>query len=197
MSKPIIAIDCDDTIINTASNFLDYYNNTFGTNVELKDYYSSDLSLWKADRETFDARVHSYLNSADYQNITPFDDAINVIDQLSDKFELHIVTARPDSLVDITKSMLQLHFPDKFNSIIFTNDLSSKKRTKAEVCNELSASYLIDDHIHHAEIAAEHGISVLLFGDYPWNETSNLHANIQRVQNWHQIQDILLKSTTN
>ena len=194
MNKPVIAIDCDDVIVGTAPDIIEHYNATYDTNIKLKDYYTNDLKiLGVTDRKTFARRIQTYLNSPEYQKIEPFQDAVEVIHELTSKYELHIVTARPDFLSDVTKLMLQKYFPDVFSSVIFTNHFSDKQRSKADVCNELNAIYLIDDHLHHAEIAAKQGISVLLFGNYPWNKSATLPDSVQRVEDWHEVQNILLK----
>lgn len=191
-NKPVIAIDCDDVIISTAPNIIDHYNLTYGTNIELKDYYSNDEQIWGADRNTFMTRVYTYLSTPEYQSLKPFQDALATIRELSNSYELHVVTARPDLLADITKKMLNEHFPDTFKSIIFTNHFSDKNISKADICSQLNASYLIDDHLHHAELAASSGLPVLLFGDYPWNQTTTLPDLITRVGDWQQVRDILL-----
>lgn len=41
--KHIIAIDCDDVLVETAPLILAHYNKTYGTHLELKDMYSKDL----------------------------------------------------------------------------------------------------------------------------------------------------------
>ena len=191
-NKPVVAIDCDDVIISTAPNIINHYNLTYGTNIELKDYYSNDEQLWGADRNTFMARIHNYLSTPEYQSLKPFQDAIDTIHALSDSYELHVVTARPDLLAEITKLMLNEHFPDLFTSIVFTNHFTNKNISKADVCSQLNASYLIDDHLHHAELAASSGLPVLLFGNYPWNQSTTLSDLITRVNDWQQVRDILL-----
>ena len=122
----------------------------------------------------------------------PSQDALDVINGLSSRYELHVVTARQDFLTDATERMLDKYFSGVFDSIIFTNHFSDKSRSKADVCNELNAKYLIDDHLHHAEIAASQGIEVLLFGDYPWNKADSLPDRVRRVRDWYQIRDMLI-----
>ncbi len=193
MNKLVIAIDCDDVIVPTASLILAYYNKKYGTAIALKDFYSNDLSVWDTpDDATAINRVEEYLMSEEYQNAEPFSEAIKVIQALSRWHELHIITGRPDFLTGATTRMLAQYFPDIFKTVQFTNFFGQKSRSKAEVCQQLSIDFLIDDHLHHAKAVADCGVQVLLFGDYPWNESLDLPKGIQRVKSWQAISSLLL-----
>lgn len=87
--------------------------------------------------------------------------------------------------------MLDRYFPNIFQSIEFTGFFGNKARSKADVCKELKADILIDDHIHHAEQVAKAGIKVLVFGNYPWNQAEKLLENMQRVKDWHEVEEVL------
>ena len=178
-----------------ASLILDYYNKTYGTNIALKDFYSKDLDIWGvADVATAVARVEAYARTEEYQHTKPFEDSIESIRELGKYHELHLVTGRADFLTAATTNMLTEHFPDLFASLEFTNFFREKARSKADVCMQLNADYLVEDHLHHAKVVAECGTNVLLFGDYPWNQSDEpLPSNIQRVRNWHEIVDVLTK----
>ena len=88
--------------------------------------------------------------------------------------------------------MLDKHFPDIFHSIEFTGLYGGQPRSKADVCRELNADLLIDDHLAHALPVAQCGVDVLLFGNYPWNQTKEkLPGNIRRVKGWDEIAALL------
>lgn len=194
MKRPSVAIDCDDVLVPTASFILNYYNNTYHTKLVLKDLYSNDPTVWDTpDNETAVQRVESHLMSEEYQHVEPFVAAIEVVGQLREQYDLHIITGRPDFLADATKTLLDQYFPDIFSSVEFTNFFDGlKSRPKSEVCQALGASFLIDDHLHHALGVAECGIDVLLFGDYPWNQADHLPNNVRRVRDWHEVAKVLL-----
>lgn len=195
MHKPVIAIDCDDVIVGTAPAVIANYNATYGTSVLLSDYYGLDVSVWGTDDATAIKRVQEYQMTAEFQQMPPFKEAIDVITKLADHYELHVVTGRHDFLAQATSAMLQEYFPDIFKVIEFTNYFSDSSTSKATVCSAMGARYLIDDHLHHANVVAQAGIEVLLFGDYPWNQAEVLAPNITRVKDWHAVQDILLGSS--
>lgn len=188
--KPIIAVDIDDVIIETARLLTDRYNEQYGTGVALKDFYGDDLKLWKApDHDTLIHRFNSYFETDEYQNSSPAQETIDALRRLNERFELHIVTGRPDHYEAATLRYLERHAPDLFKTVIFSNmfKLSNSKnptRGKGEICVEIGASYLIDDHIKHIESAAAAGVTGLLFGDFPWSHGKELPPDAVRVADW-------------
>lgn len=193
MKKRIIAIDCDDVIVGTAPAILDFYNREYGATLELKDFYSKDLALWAADDEqTAIGRVDAFLMTSEYQHMPPFQEAIDIIHQISKHHELHVVTGRSDFLTQATEDMLNKYFPGIFRSVEYTNFFSKTPRSKADVTRQLGADLLIDDHLHHAEVVAATGVDVYLFGEYPWNQTDQLPPRITRVRDWTTVAERLL-----
>jgi len=193
MKKRIIAIDCDDVIVATAPAILDFYNRTYDTTLQLKNLYSQDVTLWGADDEqTAIDRVDEFLHTDEYQQLAPFQEAIDVINKLGQHHELHMVTGRGDFLAKATEDMLNEYFPGIFQSVEYTNFFGKESRSKADVCTNLGADLLIDDHLHHATIVAECGTEVYLFGNYPWNQTDKLPPHVTRVADWQAVGERLL-----
>ena len=191
MKKPVIAIDFDDCIVSTMPRVRDYYHDAFGIDIPLKDIYSSDPAIWQAPSPIAISRVDGFMMSREYQSGTPFSDALTALPELARKYELHVVTGRPDPLEDLTIAYCDRYFPGIFTSYEFTNHFGATRRPKAQVCADLGATYLIDDHLHHADGVALAGTKVLLFGNYPWNEREELHANITRVRDWAAVLKLL------
>lgn len=193
MGYRVIAIDLDDVIINSSPIVAAYYNKRYGTNVGLKDMYSENLKAWGvSDGNVSIARVEKFLATEEFLNIPPSHEAISTIMMLSKKYELHIVTGRSFLIESETRKHIEHYFPKIFKSVEFTNLYTHKKRNKADVCMAIGAGLLIEDHLGHAVPVAEAGIDVLLFGDYPWNQTINLPRNMKRVLNWKEITERLL-----
>lgn len=182
--KSVIAIDIDDVIIETSPHLVTYYNRTFGTNVAVKDMYPSNLRPWGvSDKAAWVKRVEAYLATEEFQSISPSPETVASLVRLARSNVLHVVTGRSIALELLTNNMVNKFFPGIFHSVIFTG-LLDKKRGKAEVCQELGAEFLIEDHLGHALPVAETGINVLLFGDYPWNQADELPSNVVRVKDW-------------
>lgn len=193
MRKPIIAVDCDDVLVPTFPLIIDHYNATYDTNIALKDCYSADPNIWQVSTKgAAIQRIRDYMMSAEYQTAAPFTQAAETLRRLSRHYTLHVVTGREDFLATATQTMLNEHFPGLFQSVEFTNFFGQTARPKSDVCQALGADILIDDHLYHAQIVAERGIEVLLFGDYPWNQIDELPANIRRVRDWREVARVLL-----
>ncbi len=193
----IIAVDLDDVVVETAQNVLDHYNSEYGTDIQLDQYYSTDYErTWQTpDKDTAVRRVNAYLETDEYFNLLPVEEAIQVIRQLKEAYELHIITGRPDFVEEATRQWLERYFPDIFKTVIFSNyyDLSGEKgRPKGNICVELGAKLLIDDHLVHALNASASGIDVFLFGNFPWNQADQLPSNIRSVKDWLEIGKLLL-----
>lgn len=196
MSKEVVAVDLDDVVVETAQNVIDHYNRTYGTDVTMESYYDPDYPrVWSTpDTETAVRRVNSYMETEEYHSLLPIEEAVSTLRGLDEKYELHIVTGRPDFVEEAILRWIKQHFPDLYETVVFTNffDTGGKKRHKGDICLELGASYLIDDHLEHAFSAAKNGIQVLLFGSYPWNRADHLPENVRRVADWQEVGRVLL-----
>jgi uncharacterized HAD superfamily protein len=187
-----IAFDFDDVIVETAPKTIKHYNQTYGTKVALNDFYSDDDAIWGANLKTAVKRVEAYHASDEFVNAPLLDGATQTLRKLHKHYGLHIVTGRDNHLRDATMKILDRDFSGIFDSVIFTGFFSDKPRTKAKVCQQLGIDIFIDDHLHHATTVAATGIEVLLFGNYPWNQSEDLPPNIRRVQDWNEVSSILL-----
>lgn len=200
MSREVLAIDLDDVVLPTAEPLLEYYNQTYGTNLQLSDYYSSDLTVLQAPNiGTAIERFHVYLESEEFFNLPPTQESVQALEQLQESFDLYAVTGRHSVVEEATKLWLEQHFQQIFQDAIFTNyynpETSVQLSTKAAVCRSIGAVLLIEDHLDHALRVADEGIDVLLFGSYPWNQSDQLPANVRRVEGWSEITELLLNET--
>lgn len=192
MSKEVIAVDIDDVVVNVAQRITDHYNQTYGAELSLADYYSRDLSLLKVpDIDTAIQRFYKYLESDEFFVQPPAEEAIKNLDTLRQSYDLYAVTGRHRNMREQTKMWLNTHLPDVFQECVFTEYYSIGREegfhTKAAICQRIAAIALIEDHIGHAIEVAEAGIQVYLFGEYPWNASNSLPANILRVKNWQEV----------
>jgi 5'(3')-deoxyribonucleotidase len=193
MKYRAIAIDCDDVVVETAQCIVDYYNKTYGTKLAFGDIYTKDLQrLNVPDIATAIGRMEVYLESEDCRLLSPSGEAIAVMKRLARRYKLHIVTGRSSRIEAATRDMLQRHLPGILTSVTFTNFFNHKVTHKADVCREIGADLLIDDHLPHVLPAAQAGIDTLLFGSYPWNQTDQLPPNTRRVRSWREVAELLL-----
>lgn len=194
MKRQVIAIDFDDVIVETGIPLLQHYKTIYGVDVSPSNFYLPDIRVWGVDDiKIVHSRMQSYLMSKEYQDRVVPDNTVEAIHRLSERYELHIVTGRSPILSDATHWIVGKHFPGIFKSIEFTG-LTSKDefRTKSEVCNQIGATILIDDHIYHAKDVVKFGVDVLLFGDYAWNQSDEIITGVRRVKDWGEVMSLLL-----
>lgn len=198
MRKLVIAIDLDDVVHDTVGDIVSYYNKTHGTILEIADYYSFDrLEAWgSTDPEVVARQINAYLHTADYMQSGPHPETAEILKRLHEKYSLVIVTGRPDFVVEPTKKWLQVHLSGVFTDVIHTSFYKQfnggKSLRKIDVCKDIQAKILIDDHAGHIAEVAAGGIDGILFGDYPWSHIEKLPNNVTRAASWHEIGEILL-----
>lgn len=186
-----IAIDIDDVLGNQNENIRLFVNEHYGLNLKPEDYeiegeyWGYWEKVWGVDEAEGERRVNAYLNSKHLNKQLLLPGALEVIRRLEKKFELCIVTARHDSFIEATHEWLEAHLPKVFKGVHFVPVWGgSRSSTKAQICVEIGASYLIDDNLEHCTLAADEGIQALLFGDYGWNRRKSLPKGIIRVKDW-------------
>jgi HAD superfamily hydrolase (TIGR01509 family) len=193
MNRSIIAFDCDDVIVSSGALLVEHYNKLHSTRVEPRDFYSKDYEhVWRSDPETATRDLFAYLLTEDHMSLAPMPGAARVLRQLAERFKLFVVTGRPDETQQATNEWIEKYLPNIFEDIIFTNffklnDSKGPLRTKAEVCKELGAQWLVDDHLHHIENVTKHGITGLLFGDLPWERLSTPLPHVVQVSDWTEL----------
>lgn len=186
----IIAIDCDDVLVPTAPAVISAYNEKYSTALGLEDFYGQDPARWGVkDLRHVSDRVGEFLQSDEHAKIIPDDYTVEVVQDLASRHELHLVTGRGQILEQLTLKMITKYFPGCFKSIELTNFYDeTHRRSKGDVCRELGADILVDDHIEHIHSVLAVGMKeVIVFGDYPWNQAEQLPAGATRCRDWNEV----------
>lgn len=195
MKKLVIAVDCDDVLVPTAEAIVKDYNSRYATNVELRHMYQpASIDTWGTDSDDEAIkRVNGFLRSEAHAQIKPLPEAVEAIRALSKVHELHLITGRASFLEAVTAQMIDTYFRGCFSSVEHTNyiitsdDKAAVRRTKGEVCRNIGADILIDDHIHHGVSVLEAGLEeVIIFGDYPWSQGQALVDGMVRCGSWEE-----------
>lgn len=194
-SRPVIAVDIDDVLSASAKGFVEYSNKKWGTNLKPDDYDEHWAQIWQIDYEEELKRRDTILRERLFTRYSFFDEAKPALARLAKNYKLVIITSRGSHISKDTKEWIGLHFENIFSEIHFAkiwdqNHLHTTEKlklTKAELCREAGASYLIDDHPKHCIAAAKLGIRTLLFGNYGWNKDTKLVPGMVRVRNWKEV----------
>ena len=192
--KPVIAIDIDDVLADYAQGFIDFTNRHWGTNLTVDDYDEHWINVWKVDIEEVRRRAEKIHDLSLVKNLTHNPSAGPVLDRLSQRFKLIVVTSRRIQNREDTLAWMKQHYPMiaseeiTFNGFFDTITDQSIHMTKGKIASDLGAAYLIDDQPKHCLSAAEHGVEALLFGDYGWNQLDDIPQGVTRVKDWAAVE---------
>jgi uncharacterized HAD superfamily protein len=193
MTRQAIAIDIDDVIADQAEAFIAYSNEKFKLSYTVDDYTEHWMELWNVDLDEVERRAREYHSSGIFLAFNHKPSALPVLKRLKTRYDLVLVTSRRAQVQEETLEWVNEHFPDIFTDVIFAGfyDKLDKGRwhlTKADICKEIDAQFLIDDQLKHCIGAAEAGIQTILFGDYPWNQLGELPKNVSRCKDWDEVE---------
>lgn len=190
MKRLVIAVDCDDVLINTTEYFIDQYNQRYGTRVPIENAYLLSDPEFAAEREQIHERFNEIANSDAFGRLVPRSDAIEVVARLARQHELHLVTARQLSQELVTLRMLNRYFQECFTEINHIHEGS-----KGEICLAIGADILIDDNAKHLIDAKRCGVEGRIwFGAYPWQEHDRGFSELtERVSDWHEAERVVMR----
>jgi 5'(3')-deoxyribonucleotidase len=190
----IIAVDADDTLFDENTAMRLFHNARYGTSHTQEDYLAAGefgwfwKPIWKTDQAETEKRYEEFVQHKLVHNLEPIKDAGQVLALLRKKYDLVIVTSRGERSKKMTHEALHEHYPGLFSDVHFVPLWGGDKAaTKAQICNDIGASYLIDDSFEHCKLAAESGLEALLFGHYGWNRTQKVTSRMTRTKNWQEV----------
>ncbi len=204
MKKPIIAVDIDDVIAAHAEALIEFGNKKWGTNLTLKDYDEHWAKMWQIDAAEVEKRV-TELNEAGFtREFKHYPDAVKVLAELAKRYKLVILTSRRREMSKDTLEWVEKYYPNIFSEIHFAGIWDNFKEpyhlmtnaTKAKICQEIGADYLIDDQLKHCVAAAEAGVKGLVFGEYHWNRAKKLPKDVIRVKDWQAILEYFTRTNS-
>ncbi len=187
-----IGIDLDDVVLDFNNTLMPYHNKKFGTNYQRDDITSFELmELWKCTRKEVLRRIDEFYQSEEHRHAEPVLGVRSALNLLASKYELHIVTSKPELLRLMTEEWLDCNIGQVIHKVHFTNQHTDLfRKTKGEFCSDFGIEYFIEDSLEYAVNVASWGIPVCLY-DVPWNQ-GIVKYPIKRVFSWMEILDILV-----
>lgn len=203
-TKPILAIDIDETIAQLMPSLISFHSETYGEPHYHMDHFHTLAfhEVWGGTPEETTNKIEEYYLSPHFKAIQPIPEAKEYLLDLKSHFDLHVVTARGHNVREETINWLNTHYTDIFKDFHFGNlyGINGIKKKKSQLCQEIGALALVDDSFHYATDCAENGIPVILFGKYAWNKYQSYldnhheeHDLIERATQWAEVHDILMK----
>lgn len=189
--KKMVVVDIDDVLADTTEALRRFVNKEYGhslitSHYRIKGkYWGYYETVWSQHDINGDGIVDRFHleNSKGGINIDPISGTIDAITQLAQKYRLAAVSSRTSIQENQTKVWLKEVFGDVFESI-HCIDSRHTGVTKGGFCQELGASYLIDDNTEHCESALAAGITPVLYGVYGWQ---NAPERFKRCKNWIEV----------
>ncbi len=183
-----IGFDLDDVIFNFNDAIQAHFNKKFNKNISREQRVNYHLdTYYDLTEEQIRQALDDFYPHEDHMNALPLEDSLDSIKILSENNKLFIVTARQDKVSKLTQDWIDVHFPNIFEEIHFTNHANlEKRRLKSEIAKEIGINIFIDDSLDNAYDLSDAGIPVLLF-DTPWNQIEKLPELITRVYSWKEI----------
>jgi 5'(3')-deoxyribonucleotidase len=172
-----IAIDMDETICDTNARHLDWYNKEFKQTLTKEDLIGR--KIYECVPAEHVARVRAYPDiPAFFEDLIPFEGALEVIKELSTEYDIFIATAameHPTSFAPIYHWLVTyMPFLSPMNFIFCGNK------------NVVHNDYLIDDSSRHFNGFVGQGI--LFTAPHNIHEAADIRLN-----NWVEVRDHFLK----
>ena len=193
--RKIIGVDIDDVLADFSSAFIAFCGEHYGKCVKKEDFTHVDFWRgWGVSREKLVSWLGAFNESYAEERMLPLPGSQEVICQMAECHELHVITSRPLEIAQGTVRWIERHFGKSFLDVHFCTTKGGlvSTRSKKTVCEMLGAKILLDDHPQNADECSSNGIQVYLF-DQPWNRHIEQGPQIVRVFSWEDeaIQNLL------
>lgn len=189
MARDTIAVDIDEVLYPFVDSLIEYLDAHHHAKMKVDDFtVYSFKDIWRGGPVEADELFEQYKQYAGLE-IMPIKGAAKALHELSEKYEVIVLTARDISNFPKTHAWLEHHFPSIFKDVhLLGNSNDSQKWTpKEEVCIKLGVSWMIDDNLDTILKVHEAGVGALLFGDYRWNQVEKVPSGIIRVKDWQEV----------
>lgn len=178
MTKPLIAIDIDDTIADSTESLRIAANERSGLNIpaevyrqkgEYWGYYEAILAKYGIDK-VYTLQDNKAEMEADQSTILVIEGARDALATLTKHYRIVFITAREESCEPATHRWLAEKFDGLKYDLHFIDHIHGESGlTKGQLCKRLGAELLIDDNDAHCQSAVAEGVGAIRFGEYGWH----------------------------
>ncbi len=189
-----IAVDCDDVLADSINLLKSAYNQRF------EDKITQELSpIWqqwhqRLGKERTERLIEIFWDPLFLSSVKPMKDAVKGIEKLtSQQIEIVVITSRSSSTKKATQEWIKTHFKSQIKTIVhhqgkhFTSTIK-----KAETCQQLGVSLLIEDNPIFIEEARALKLKTIIFNQ-PWNKHLSESSEIKRVLNWDELVELVIR----
>lgn len=192
-SKFKLAVDLDDTLIDTRTPMWKLHCESSGINLDSPERAKFDYhQIWQTDPDYCNRLMRMYMSGQYVGQPKILTGAKKVLLELSETHRLIVVTAR--NIKWYLQTLLQLRALDcDFHQVHLCTDESGETTPKALLCREYGYDMIIDDHPETTIECSAIGMKAFLFGQYPW--TTNHHGlpdSVRHVCDWHHVRNNIM-----
>ena len=170
-----LIIDMDDVLADASQGIIDHFNKINNENISKEQFEDSDFYTFIRQEKYISYRDVLY-EVGFFRDLEVFPDAQAIVEELSKKYEIFIVSAAtefPQSLSE-KQEWLSKHFPFiSWKNIVFCGDKSIIK-----------GDIMIDDHARNFD--GFEGYKLLFHSPH-----NTLVKGFKRVKNWKEIYELL------
>ena len=189
----VVAIDLDDTIAHLNGPFATWHNERFGTAVRYEDIISFNLiEVYEIVFPTLVQRLNTFRREH-WRLMLPVEEGLATLLYWKEMAQLHVVTARCESLADYSAALIDHFYPGVITEIHHTNGFATlypeRQKSKFAVCQKIGACMMIDDSLSTALEFAGSDIPYLL-PNHPWNQGAvpqgavRIHGGLVEAVDW-------------
>ena len=114
MSKPVIAIDIDDTLAPFLTVFTEYYNEIYTPKIDLNEFISTEFTnVFGGSKDECSKIVCDFFESQHITRIKPYNNTFEILSRLLIDFDLHVVTARHHESEEFTRQWVEPESPNR------------------------------------------------------------------------------------
>jgi uncharacterized HAD superfamily protein len=175
--KPIFGVDLDNVITDTDGMFRRIVEKTYGISIRRDDVLEFYYHLGGKITKEQESEAFRIFHDVESLNVELLEGATDALSELRRRYQVYIVTSRPESARQVTEDFLRNH-EVPYDRLVF-------ERRKAELVKGWTA--FVEDHRETAYEIAEEGVLTFVF-DYPWNRPLNGDPEgIVRVKSWRDV----------
>ena len=180
-----IAVDFDDVLSDFAGFMIDAVREEQGRVLTRESFKTYNLleTLSMTEQGLYDLLQ----NTRPLVNMKPIAGSQEAVEILRGKYDLVVVTNRPEDNIPKIGNWLNRYFPRSFSEILSTK---TRTETKKMICSRINAYALIDDYIFN--FLGLRGTRSLLFEDWPYSrfearDVLGVFSHLERVKDWEEV----------
>ena len=123
---------------------------------------------------------------ADQSQVPLLAGAMFAVHELSKRFRVIFITARPPEWEDATRRWFKHHQVGEDVELYFAgNHYDATAQSKGKLAAKLGAELLIDDNVSNCQSALDEGLQTILFGDYGWQ--GSVPEGMIKCRDWSEV----------